>query len=133
MRYLEEPAKTLTDPRELLLGYAEAYRNGIRCKVAERPESELYARRLPSGWTPLELLKHLAYMERRWFEWGFAGVAVPDPVGDEDPATGRWQVGPDETLANILAMLEAVGQSAGHPRLDLLARPAGLRPSSGPP
>jgi hypothetical protein len=60
MRYLEEPAKMLTDPRELLLGYVEAYRNAMRRKVADA-ESELYARRLPSGWTPLELLKHLAY------------------------------------------------------------------------
>jgi uncharacterized damage-inducible protein DinB len=110
MPYLEEPAKTLSDPHELLLDYVEAYRNAARRKVAELPESELYARRLPSGWTPLELLKHLTYMERRWFEWGFAGVAVPDPLGDEDPATGRWQVGPDETLADILAMLDAVGE-----------------------
>src|SRR5881392_935005 len=103
MRNLEEPAKTLSDPGELLLGYVEAYRNAARRKVAERPETELYARRLPLGWTPLELLKHLTYMERRWFEWDFAGLAVPDPLGDEDPATGRWQVGPDESLADILA------------------------------
>ena len=98
MQYLEVLAKTLTDPHDLLLGYVEAYRNAARREVAELPESELYARRLPTGWTPLELLKHLTYMERRWFEWGFAGVAVPDPIGDEDPATGRWQVGPGETL-----------------------------------
>jgi uncharacterized damage-inducible protein DinB len=71
-----------------LLGYVEAYRDAARRKVAELPESELHARRLPSGWTPLELLKHLTYIERRWFERGFAGPAVPDPLGDEDPATG---------------------------------------------
>ncbi len=29
-------------------------------------ESELRASRLPSGWTPLELVKHLACMEQRW-------------------------------------------------------------------
>jgi len=38
MRYLEEPAKTLTDPRELLLGYVEAYRNAMRRKVADARE-----------------------------------------------------------------------------------------------
>ena len=110
MQYLEEPAKTLADPHALLLGYVDAYRDAVRRKVSELPESELYARRLPSGWTPLELLKHLTYMERRWFEWGFAGVAVSDPVGDDDPATGRWQVGADETLADILAMLDGVAE-----------------------
>jgi hypothetical protein len=41
MQYPEEPAKTLTDPHELLLGYVEAYRNAARRKVAELPESEL--------------------------------------------------------------------------------------------
>ena len=88
MQYLEEPTRTLTDPHELLLGYVEAYREAARRKVVELPESELYARRLPSGWTPLELLKHLTYMERRWFEWGFAGMAVSRPATRTQPPDG---------------------------------------------
>jgi len=74
VQYVEEPPKTLTDPHELLLRYVKAYRDAARRKVAELPESELYAPRLPSGWTPLELLKHPTYMERRWFEWGLASA-----------------------------------------------------------
>ena len=41
---------------------------------------------------------------------GLRRMAVSDPAGDEDPATGRWQVGPDETLAEILAALNNVGE-----------------------
>ena len=34
----------------------------------ELPSGELRRSRLPSGWTPLELLKHLTYVEMRWLE-----------------------------------------------------------------
>ncbi len=59
--------------------------------------------RLPSGWTPLELVKHLRYVELRWLEWGFEGRDVGDPWADSEG--GRWRVGPDETLASLLAGL----------------------------
>ena len=44
----------------------------------------------PSGWSPLELVKHLTYVELRWLEWGFEGRPVDDPWGDHDG--DRWQV-----------------------------------------
>ena len=44
-------------------------------------------------------------MERRWLEWGFEGRAVDDPWGDR--RDGRWYVGPDETLEDLLAELAA--------------------------
>jgi Protein of unknown function (DUF664) len=34
---------------------------------------------------PLALLKHLAGVERRWFQWGFAGERVGDPNFDRGP------------------------------------------------
>jgi hypothetical protein len=42
-------------------------------------EDELRHSRLPSGWTPLELLKHLRYVELRWIESGFEGRDVGEP------------------------------------------------------
>ena len=60
---------------------------------------------LPSGWAPIELVKHLRYVERRWLEWGFEGRHVTDPWGDEQ--NGRWHVGPDETLPALIAALQA--------------------------
>ena len=56
---------------------------------------------MPSGWSPLELLKHLTLMERRWLVWGFEGQVVPDPWGDEQD--GRWYVRPEEGLADLVA------------------------------
>jgi hypothetical protein len=106
---VEEPADTLVEPVELLLGYLDFYRDSVRRKVTGLAESELRGSRLPSGWTPLELVSHLAFMERRWMQWGFAGEAVAEPWGDDDPVTGRWRVAPDRSLADVLEQLRSTG------------------------
>ncbi len=41
-----------------------------------------------TSWTPIELLKHLVYMERRWLVWGFLAEPVPDPSAP--PTTVGW-------------------------------------------
>ena len=88
-----EPAETLTDPRELLVGYLDWYRDAVLRKLDGLSEEELRRSRLPSGWTPLALPKHLTGVERRWFRWGFAGERVDDPNLEHGP-DGRWRVGP---------------------------------------
>ncbi len=66
--------------------------------------------RLPSGWTPLELAKHLRYVELRWLEWGFEGRDVSEPWADSEG--GRWHVGPEETLPTLLAdLLDQAGRT----------------------
>ncbi len=97
-----------TDARELLLTYLDFYRATVDRKVAGLSEAELRTRRLPSGWTPIELLKHLVYMERRWLVWGVLGEQVTQPWGDE--REGRWTVRPDESVANLLAALHEGGR-----------------------
>jgi len=72
------------------------------------PAAELRRSRLPSGWTPLELVKHLRHVELRWLEWGFEGRDVGNPWADRDG--DRWHVGADETLASLLDDLR--GQAA---------------------
>jgi uncharacterized damage-inducible protein DinB len=88
---------------EVLLRYLEFFRSRLVSKLREMPEAELRSSRLPSGWTPLELLKHLRYMERRWLEWGFEGKAITDPWADE--RDGRWFVAEGEGLDSLLAGL----------------------------
>ncbi|NSC24623.1 DUF664 domain-containing protein [Streptomyces albus subsp. chlorinus] len=89
-----EPAPDLADPHALLEGYLDYYRGSLLRKAAALDEDELRRSRLPSGWTPLELIRHLQYVERRWLEWGFAGRQVPDPWGDRGTgkAEDRWEV-----------------------------------------
>ncbi len=94
---------------DLLVAYLDFYRDTAVRKVAGMTEADLRGSRLPSGWTPLELVQHLACMERRWTQWGFAGEQVPDPWADDDPATGRWRVEEDEGVDELVARLRGVG------------------------
>jgi uncharacterized damage-inducible protein DinB len=88
---------------EVFTRYLEYFRDRLTAKLRALPDGELRASRLPSGWTPLELLKHLTYVELRWLEWGFEGRDVADPWGDR--RGDRWYVAPDETLDDLLARL----------------------------
>ena len=104
-----KPGRDLGDPKELLLGFLDYYRLVIIGKVDGLTDAQLRASRLPSGWTPLELVKHLAYMERRWLRWGFRAEQLPDPHGDEDPA-GHWHAGPGDSAASLIGALRAAGE-----------------------
>jgi hypothetical protein len=105
---LDEPPYQAREPVLLLLDYLDFYRNVVVRKLRGLAPAQLSSTRVPSGWTPIELLRHLAYMERRWFEWGFAGVAVDHPWGDADPRTGRWVVPQDTTFEEVVGELEQV-------------------------
>ena len=98
-----EPTAPAASRAEVFLRYLDYFRDRLRAKLRGLPDSELRRSRLPSGWTPVELLKHLRYVELRWLEWGFEGRQVPDPWGDE--RDDHWYVGPDETLDDLLAAL----------------------------
>jgi Protein of unknown function (DUF664) len=104
-----KPERQLADPKELLLGFLDYYRSVITRKVEGLPEDVLRASCLPSGWAPLELLKHLLYMEQRWMRWGFRAEDMPDPTGDEDQA-GRWHLDSGDTPAELIAALQATGE-----------------------
>ena len=80
---------------EVFLRYLDYFRESIVAKVSALAEPELRRSRLPSGWTPLELLTHLRHVELRWIEWGFQGRDVADPWGDR--RDDRWYVAPEET------------------------------------
>ena len=107
MTELPFPSPTLpaASRSEVFLGYLAYFRSVLVAKVADLSASDLRASRLPSGWSPLELLVHLTHVERRWLVWGFEGAPVADPWADE--RDGRWYVADDVTLADVLADLEA--------------------------
>ncbi len=101
------PAPTTPVPTraEVFLGYLDYFRSRLVSKLEALPGGEAGRSRLPSGWTPAELLKHLTYVELRWLEWGFEGRVVAGPWGDRQD--GRWQVAADETLGELVAALHA--------------------------
>lgn len=92
---------------EVFARYLDFFRETVVSKVSALPDGELRRSRLPSGWTPLELVKHLRFVELRWIEWGFQGQPIDEPWGDR--RDDRWYVGPDESRDELLAALRAQG------------------------
>lgn len=87
-----EPTVPASSRGEVFLGYLDFFRATSIEKVEALPEADLRRNRLPSGWTPLELLKHLPHVELRCIEWGFEGRQVENPLGDWK--NDRWEVAP---------------------------------------
>lgn len=99
---LPSPLTATSDPAQAFITYLDFYRDVASRRIADLDERVLRETLLPSGWTPLEMISHLAHMERRWLVWGFLGEQVNDPWGDEDDA-GVWvtELTRDEALAAL--------------------------------
>jgi uncharacterized damage-inducible protein DinB len=105
------PDDQLGDTRDLHLAWLEYYRQTVERKLEGLSESELRSSRLPSGWSPLELLKHLVFMERRWLRWGYLAEPVDRPWGDSGGVDDApWQLEAGDTLASLLDQLRSGGQ-----------------------
>jgi uncharacterized damage-inducible protein DinB len=129
-----EPTGGTADAAVLFSRYLDFYRQTVLGKLRALSATDLRATRLPSDWTPLELLSHLAHMEQRWLVWGFLGEDVANPWGDA--RDDRWYVAEEVELEQLAADLEAVGRRtsqvlAEHP-LDELGH-AGGRFDDDPP
>jgi uncharacterized damage-inducible protein DinB len=98
---LDGPAVAVSDPRELLLGYLDWYRDALMRKTAGLPDHRLRAPVEPLGWSPLGLIQHLGWVERRWMRWGFAAedVLAYPPGGDE----AEWSVPAERSTGGVLA------------------------------
>lgn len=121
-----EPPKTLEDLREILLQQLSYYRACLLAKLEGLTDDQLTASVLPSGWSPLGLLKHLVFVERRWMQWGFEAEQVPDPWGDHDPDSDGWLLEPGETSYELIQRLRAIAA-----RTDAIGRKAELTDRAG--
>lgn len=127
-----EPAPTLADPHELLEGHLDFCRSTLLRKARALSEEQLRTSVLPSGWTPLELIRHLTHVERRWLCWGFEAEPVPEPWGDRGPggsAQDPWRVPAGMSVERVLADFAEQRlrsrEISGGARLDQRARVGG--------
>jgi hypothetical protein len=104
----EEPEPSTAAAGELVAPYLGFYREKAIEKVAALTEEEQRSSRLASGWTPLELLHHLACMEERWFVWGFLGEDVAEPWRDSDG--DRWVLPREATAEHLAEQMRATGR-----------------------
>ena len=102
--------------------YLAWLRDDLAHTVLALDPAEQRRSRVPSGWSPVEMLSHCLHMEQRWLVWGFLGEDVAEPWGDwsePEPWTAedsdevrpgaRWHVADEVTAAHLVERLHAVG------------------------
>ncbi|MCW2567728.1 MAG: hypothetical protein JWN54_1825 [Mycobacterium sp.] len=94
---LDGPGVDIADPHALLLGYLDWYRDAVARKLDGLTDARLRAPIPPLGWSPLGLVQHLGWVERRWMRWGFA---AEDLVAY--PAVDEWHVPAQTPTADVL-------------------------------
>ncbi len=99
---------TMTREAEVLLASLNHQRDHVLGILVGLSDEALRRPVLPSGWTCLGLVQHLALdVERFWFRAVFAGQVSAEPGDPDDAATGNapadaWQVGPDVPAEDVL-------------------------------
>jgi hypothetical protein len=116
----DEPSPSGRPGAQRWIGYLDWVREDIIRAVLALPEADRRGSRLPSGWSPIELLAHVGHMEQRWFVWGFLGESVDHPWGDWDggePAGGadpdsgrRWAVPAGTSADDLASRCRAMGE-----------------------
>ncbi len=129
---LDGPGVDVCDPRDLLLGYLDWYRAALDRKIEGLTDSTLRTPLEPLGWSPLGMVKHLGWVERRWMRWGFAAEEiVPYLPGDAglDSDRAEWTVLPGESTEDVITAylreVEASRLLAGGAQLEDVARLGG--------
>ena len=118
-----EPPKDGPPGNERWIGYLDWVRSDLVDGVLGLSYEDQRTPRVPSGWTPLELLSHVLHMEQRWFVWGFLGEQVDEPWGDwnvdepwladdsdETRPRARWSVAPESTAVSLMQQLHQVSE-----------------------
>ena len=105
VRYMLDPkrAERRQDggERELLQAFLEFQRDTVFWKLNGLTREQLTATHTPSGMSLLGLVKHLAYVERNWFQIRFLGRDLSVPWRSGRPDTS-FRVAPDDTAESVL-------------------------------
>lgn len=90
--------------RDMLNSFLDYHRATLLWKVRGLSDTDLRRAPVPtSTLTLLGLVKHMAYVERFWFQRRFKGETVSFPWTNEDP-DADWRIEPDETTEAVLQL-----------------------------
>ena len=91
--------------KEVLAGFLDHYRGVLLTLCQGLSDEELRRPMVPSGTSLLGLVKHLAYVERGWFQEVIAGE--PENYPYEDGSDGDLRIEADETPEQIFDFYRA--------------------------
>ncbi|HEX3790289.1 MAG TPA: DinB family protein [Pseudonocardiaceae bacterium] len=89
--------------REVLETFLDLHRGIVRRKVTGLSEQDAQRRLVPSLTTLAGLVKHLAAVERGWFQLALAQRTVEQIGANPYSGDASWQVEPGETVAELVA------------------------------
>jgi uncharacterized damage-inducible protein DinB len=87
--------------KEMLTAFLDYHRATLLIKVEGVSDEDLRRRPTVSSMTLLGLVKHLAYVERSWFQHVFAALEVDFPWTKADP-DADWRIEDTDTTEDIL-------------------------------
>jgi uncharacterized damage-inducible protein DinB len=92
--------------KEVLAGFLDHYRHALLETCSGLSEEDLRRSVVPSGTTLLGILKHLAYVERGWFQEMVANEPFDYPFPEDDP-DADFRVEDGETSEEIFELYRA--------------------------
>jgi hypothetical protein len=95
------------DEYTTLDAFLEWHQQTVLLKISGLSETDLRRAIVPSGVTPLGVVKHLGYVHRYWFRNVFVdepGLSLPWSKADPD---ADWRIEPSDTTEAIIALYQA--------------------------
>ena len=96
---------SIGDERDTLAGFLDFQRATLLWKLDGLDDEQVRRAMVPSGTSLLGIVKHLAYVERSWFQGVWAGQEVSLPWTAEDP-DADWRIEPNETTGQVVALYD---------------------------
>ena len=101
------PVPVTGDEKAMLSAFLDRYRETIVWKLDGVSTAEASRKFVPSATTLLGIVKHLAYVERSWFQLRFAGESVTFPwTKEEDDKDLDFRIDPSDTIESITALYQ---------------------------
>jgi Protein of unknown function (DUF664) len=95
------------DEKTMLSAFLDRYRETMLWKLDGLSTEQASARLVPSATTLLGVVKHLAYVERWWFQMNFAGDPVTFPWPEDGPDEDiDFRLAPDDTIETISVLYQ---------------------------
>lgn len=95
------------DEKAMLSAFLDRYRETILWKLDGLSRAQASQRLVPSATTLLGIVKHLAYVERWWFQMHFAGGPVNFPWAEDEPDQDiDFRISSTDTIESTTALHE---------------------------
>jgi hypothetical protein len=99
------PVPRTGDEKAMLSAFLDRYRETMIWKLKGLSREQASRRLVPSESTLLGVVKHLAYVERGWFQGDFAGEPITFPWEEGEPGAD-FVIEPEDTTESIVGLYE---------------------------